>query len=468
MKKGKHVSVNVQELWGTICRQVESDPRYELLSPWMGELDLDDSASNRLRVRLRNRGLQPYLTRQHLHLLSEAATPAQGEAPSVVLASDDGAPALEYLPPKSAAPATTPPSEATTTAPEARTPPKFATTGLNGDYTFENLVLGPANRLAYAAAQAVASRPGQTYNPLFVHGPVGMGKTHLLQAICHQVAQVQPGCRAEYVLTENLVHALGASASPGALETLRNRIRQADVLVVDNVHLLAEHDSAQEEFFTLFNALYNQHKQIVVSSSASPMTMEGMREALLSRFKWGLIVELEPPTPEMKLGIIRRKSEQTGFVLPEEVQTFLSENVTGNIRELEGALMKLMGYTSLLNQSLDVSIAKQVLREYLPLSGSRNITIKDIQTTTCEAFNITLADMLSKKRARSLVLPRHIAMYLVRHLTNASLEEVGLHFGGRDHSTVKHGCEKVMQLLESDANIQFTVNAIKRKLLATG
>jgi chromosomal replication initiator protein len=441
------VTTDIQNLWSSIRQRVAENPDFELLSPWMEQLQPVVSEDSSLRLRLTDNTLRPYLSRQHLSLLERAASESETEIPTVVIEPAETA----------ASPASTPAE----TAP----PAPSADSSLNPSYVFETLVVGPSNRLARAAAEAVAAQPGRTYNPLFLHGGVGMGKTHMLQAIYHRLRGEHPDLEPVYLTCETFLQQVEAG---GPEPQTRRAWQAAEVLLMDNVHFLAGHDTAQEEFFDLFNALYNSHRQIILSSDLSPKSLEGVRESLASRFKWGLIVELEPPTTQMRLAIIERKTEEHNFQLPDAVRTFLAEHVDGNIRELEGAILKLIGYASLLNQTLDVGTAKQVLREYLPPGGGRNLTIKEIQTATCDAFNVSLADMLSKKRARSLVLPRHVAMHLVRMLTNASLEEVGLHFGGRDHSTVKHACEKIHHLLDTDANLHFTITAIKRKLMVTG
>lgn len=428
---------STNELWSSVRKRVQTDSRYEILTPWMNQLHLLDSTGDSVAIALQDQALRPYITNQHMNLLEQAVSEELDASAHVHLTEERTA----------------------TPAAETAEPDELH---LNARYTLDTLVIGPSNRLACAAARAVAEQPGDTYNPLLLHGSVGMGKSHMLQAICHEIRRYHPAIRLIFVDA----HAFVDQTQPAVLK--QNQFESIDVLVVDNIHRLANHEEAQENFFACFSSLYNRQRQIVLSSDAPPTSLNGMRESLVSRFKWGLIVELETPTAEMKTEIIQRKTEERGATLPQPVQQFLAEHVAGNIRELEGAVKKLTGYASLLHQDVDMEVARHVLREYLPRSSPSNLTIKNIQIAACEAFSISLNDMLSKKRARSLVLPRHIAMYLVRIMTNASLEEVGLHFGGRDHSTVKHGCEKVQQLLETDASIQFTVNSIKRKLLATG
>lgn len=410
----------------------------------MNQLELRHWEDRSLELRVSDQALLPLFTRQHIDMLRVAAQEVGTELPPIQLRSST----VESLPP----------------SPVLQ---HLEDTALNPRYTFTALVVGPANRLAYAAAQEIVRQPGTAYSPLFVHGAVGMGKTHLLQAMWHELRHLHPALCLCCTSGDVLAQRFGPSATGTDVSSLRTAYQRADVLFVDNVHLLAGHTTAQEELFHFFNAMHNGQKQVILSSNMAPKGLDRFQDPLLSRFKWGLIVELEPPTPEMRNTIISQRLEEHGFKLPVEIQHFLADTLTGNVRELEGAVLKLIGYASLLSQPLDLAIAKQVLREYLPPGGTRNLTIKEIQAATCEAFNISLADMLSKKRARSLVLPRHIAMFLVRSLTSCSLEEVGLHFGGRDHSTVKHGCEKIQNLMESDSNIQFTVNAIKRKLLVS-
>ncbi|MBN1256603.1 MAG: chromosomal replication initiator protein DnaA [Planctomycetes bacterium] len=451
------MEAHTKEQWSSICRRVQENPHYELLSPWMNRLGFVRSSDRDLVVSLKDSSLRPFITNHHLHLLSEAAADGKSR-PSVFLSDEKDLPFMKYVAKEGG-------EEVGVVAAEGKRQVIKNEDVINSHYKFDSLVSAHPNRLARAAAYAVSLDPGKAYNPLFIHGSVGMGKTHLLQACYQLIKETHPSLNVVYLSCEAFIHDIEKATERDELQSFYNKYLHADVLIVDNVHFLASRPGAQSALFHVFNNLFNSHKQIVFSSTVSPKSMENISETLLSRFKWGLIVELGVPTMEMRLAIINQKSAEYDLQLPEKIRCFLAQNVSGNIRELNGALLKLLGYVSLLNQDLDLTIVKEVLREYLPAADNRNLTIEEIQRATCEIFNISYEDMLSKKRARSLVLPRHIAMFLVREITTASLEEVGFHFGRRDHSTVKYGCERIIGMMEADPKIHGAVDSIKQKLL---
>ncbi|MDP6955667.1 MAG: chromosomal replication initiator protein DnaA, partial [Planctomycetota bacterium] len=316
-------------------------------------------------------------------------------------------------------------------------------------YTFDNFVVGPCNRFAHAASVGVGEAPGTNYNPFFLHGSVGLGKTHLLQSMCWSLLEREPNTRILYLSCETFVNHFISALEDGDLQAFRHKYRNVDVLVVDDIHILANKERTQEEFFHTFNTLYNAGKQIVLSSDSPPRDIPTLQERLVSRFKWGLVTEIEAPCYETRMAILKRKSRDRGTELPDDVAQLLAENVESNIRELEGAVTRLMGFASLSGQAVTPELARQALSDLFPATIGAP-TIHDILSLVTEHFSVRLADLQSRRRTQSIVLPRQVAMYLARKITPLSLEEIGSYFGGRDHSTVLHAVNKVSGTLERD------------------
>jgi chromosomal replication initiator protein len=314
---------------------------------------------------------------------------------------------------------------------------------LNEKYTFDAFVVGPTNRLPFAAARAVADAPGKSYNPLFVHGKVGLGKTHLLQAICHQALRSGRALNVLYLSSETFVNQFIAAIEHGDIDRFRLKYRGVDMLLVDDIHLLANKDRTQEEFFHTFNHLYNAGKQIVLSSDSPASEIPTLKDRLVSRFKWGLEAELAAPGFETRLAILRRKAKDRGVEVPENVMQLIAEHVDRNIRELEGAITKVIGYSQLIHRPVDLELAHQALG-LQPGGSLRPVTgIERILDVVCRHYGVKVGDLQGRRRTQSIALPRQVAMFLARNLTALSLEEIGGHFGGRDHSTVLYAIEKI-------------------------
>jgi chromosomal replication initiator protein len=321
---------------------------------------------------------------------------------------------------------------------------------LNPKYVFDNFVVGPSNRFAQAAARAVADAPSESYNPLFLHGRVGLGKTHLLQAICHQVLASGRHVHVLYLSSETFVNQFISAIEARDLERFRARYRNVDMLLVDDIHLLANKDRTQEEFFHTFNSLYNAGRQIVLSSDGPASGIPTLKERLISRFKWGMEIELAAPGYETRLAILRRKAKDRGVHVPEDVLTLITESIDTNIRELEGAITKVIGYAQLIHRDIGLDLARQVLG-LSPSGPVRPVTgIERVVDSVCKHFGVRLADLQGRKRTQSIALPRQTAMFLARKLTTLSLEEIGGHFGGRDHSTVLYAVERTRERIEQD------------------
>lgn len=342
-------------------------------------------------------------------------------------------------------------------------PPRNNTYTLNPKYSFDEFVSGSSNQFAYAAARAVANNPATTYNPLFIYGGVGLGKTHLINAVGNAIQGKNPEMRVCYYTSEKFMNELINSLRYAKMDEFRNKFRSMDVLLIDDVQFIAGKERTQEEFFHTFNALYESHKQIVVTSDKFPKEIPGLEERLRSRFEWGLIADIQAPDVETKQAILKLKAEQNGITLPEEVAQFLANSVSSNVRELEGFLIRIGAYASLTATPITLSMAREVLKDIL-VEKNREITTEEIQKSVAAHYGLKVSDLKSAKRLKALVLPRQIAMYLSRQLTSSSYPEIGEKFGGKDHSTIIHAIRKIEKHLEDDLQLRATINSIKSSL----
>ncbi|HEY8667707.1 MAG TPA: chromosomal replication initiator protein DnaA [Tepidisphaeraceae bacterium] len=334
---------------------------------------------------------------------------------------------------------------------------------LSPDYTFENFVTGPCNRLAHAASVAVGEQPGQTYNPLFIHGGVGLGKTHLLQAACQKVLEKQPEARILYLSCDSFINQFILAVETGDMQQFRFRYRHVDLLVIDDIHFLAGRDRTQEEFFHTFNTLYQGHKQIILSADCPPSEIPELEERLVSRFNWGLVAPIEKPCYETRVAILQKKAKLRGLALPEDVLCYVAGKVENNTRELEGAITKLQGMGMLQNGLIDLDLAKAALGDSAT-PEQRRITIQQIFEVVTKYYNVRLSDLQSKKRHKSIAFPRQVCMYLARRHTRYSLEEIGGYFGGRDHTTVMHAVKTVDQDGKDDVEIAHQLTHLETQL----
>ena len=335
----------------------------------------------------------------------------------------------------------------------------------NPKNTFDTFVVGNNNNFAYAAALAVAQAPGKSYNPLFVYGGVGLGKTHLLHAIGQHVSTNKKSARVAYLSSEKFTNEYIDGIQNNKLATFRKKYRQTDVLLIDDIQFLAGKERIQEEFFHTFNALHEGHKQIVLTCDRPASEIQGLEHRLVSRFEWGLVTDLQPPDIEMRLAILQKKAQLMGVVLPEDILNFLANRIRTNVRRLEGALIRVASYASLTGKKLSIEIVEGLLREILHEEGRFSISIEVIQKKVAEHFDIRLADMTSKRRPENIAFPRQIAMFLSRQLTESSLSTIGEAFGGRDHGTVLHACRLVKDRMEVDANVRQVVHYLEKQLM---
>jgi chromosomal replication initiator protein len=336
---------------------------------------------------------------------------------------------------------------------------------LNPDYTFGQFVMGPCNRLAHAASLAVSDQPGRAYNPLFIHGGVGLGKSHLLQAISQKILERDTNARILYLSCDNFVNQFINAVSTGEMNTFRNRYRNVDVLVIDDIHFLAGHERTQEEFFHTFNTLHQHNKQIVLSADCAPSEIPELEERLVSRFNWGLVAKVDKPCYETRVAILKKKALMRGLGLADDVICYVAARIDSNTRELEGAMTKLQGQSMLTGGVIDLEMAKQALGEG-DASQEKRITIQHILDVVTKYYNIKLSDLQSKKRNQSIAFPRQICMFLARKHTRYSLEEIGGYFGGRDHTTVLHGVRSIDRSIKVDRDVASQVTQIDSMLTA--
>ena len=326
-------------------------------------------------------------------------------------------------------------------------------TALNSSFTFDSFVTGKANQLARAAAQQVASNPGDAYNPLFIYGGVGLGKTHLLQAIGNELLRERPLARVRYIHAERYVSDVVKAYQHKAWDAFKQSYSTLDLLLIDDIQFFNNKSSTQEQFFYLFNTLTEAKKQVIITCDTYPKEIEGIEDRLKSRFSWGLTVQVEPPETEMRVAILLAKAKQVGMVLDEQVAFFIAKHIRSNVRELEGGLKRVIAYAGFHNVAISPQVAKEALRDLLAVQ-SRQISIENIQKTVADYYKIKTSDMHSKKRSRIVARPRQMAMTLAKELTPMSLPEIGQNFGGRDHTTVLHACRQIATLRESTPQIQ--------------
>lgn len=338
-------------------------------------------------------------------------------------------------------------------------------TQLNPRYTFDTFVIGSENRFAHAASLAVAEAPAKAYNPLFIYGGVGLGKTHLMHAIGHYILDMHPESRVVYLSSEKFTNEFINAIRDNKAVQFRNKYRSADILLIDDIQFLAQKEQTQEEFFHTFNTLHEENKQIVISSDRPPKEITRLEDRLRSRFEWGLITDIQPPSLETRIAILRKKATVDNLDIPNEVLVFIAKSVSTNIRELEGALIRVVAYSTLVNKPITPELASEALKEIISSNAPRKITIQDIQHEVCNYYRLQVEDLKSKKRTKTIAFPRQIAMYLSRELTDYSLPKIGEDFGGRDHTTVIHAHEKISQNLKKDPLLREAIEKIKNKLM---
>ncbi len=440
----------LDNLWEQVKEKIRSQVNDQSFLTWFAPTAQHSFADGALIVTVPNKFFKDWLTENYRDIVQETASGLAGRRCSVSFQVQEGkvrkpAEDSRQLP-----------------LPQVRSLQHGQPT-LNPKYTFESFVVGSSNQFAHAACLAVAQSKSRTYNPLFIYGGVGLGKTHLLHAIGHRFLENNAGSRVTYLSSETFMNELINSIRYDRMHSFRNRYRNMDLLMIDDIQFIAGKEKTQEEFFHTFNSIYESHKQIIISSDKVPRDIPDLEERLRSRFEWGLIADIQPPDLETKVAILRKKADQNNINLPDDVALFIARSIKSNIRELEGSLIRLGAYASLSDRQITVDFAKDTLKETLT-SSEKSITIDAIKKEVGSFFGVKVSDLNSKRRTQNIVFPRQVAMYLCRRLTDTSLPAIGKSFGGRDHSTVIHSINLIEKKTDSDLDLKNTIDVIAKRL----
>jgi chromosomal replication initiator protein len=452
---------SAEKIWDFAQQHLRSMLSADTYKLWFESLRATTLEGNSLVLEVSNDFCEVWLKDNYMGLLQDVVALAAGRQLQVKfkVGIGNGAPAQAAVAP--AAPALKP----KTAEPVAERAAQHSDLNFNPKNTFDTFVVGNNNNFSYAAALAVAQAPGKSYNPLFLYGGVGLGKTHLLHAIGQHVVGNKKGARVAYLSSEKFTNEYIDAIQNNLLVKFRKKYRQTDVLLIDDIQFLAGKERIQEEFFHTFNALHESHKQIVLTCDRPASEIQNLEHRLVSRFEWGLVTDLQPPDIEMRLAILNKKAQIMGVTLPEEIMNFLANRIRTNIRRLEGALIRVASYASLTGKKLSIEVVEGLLREVLHEEGRFSISIEVIQKKVAEHFDIRLADMTSKRRPENIAFPRQIAMFLSRQMTESSLSSIGEAFGGRDHGTVLHACRLVKDRMEVDASVRQVVSYLEKQLM---
>jgi len=454
-----NMQASAEKIWGVAQQQLRSMLSPDTYNLWFAQLRVTALDGNSLALEVANDFCEVWLKDNYMGLLQDVVALAAGRQLQIKFKVGVGVPAPAVALPHPA------PPKAKTVEPAAERNSHHGDLNFNPKNTFDTFVVGNNNNFAYAAAQAVAQAPGKSYNPLFLYGGVGLGKTHLLHAIGQHVANNKKGARVAYVSSEKFTNEYIDAIQNNQLVKFRKKYRQTDVLLIDDIQFLAGKERIQEEFFHTFNALHEGHKQIVLTCDRPASEIQNLEHRLVSRFEWGLVTDLQPPDVEMRLAILQKKAQIMSVALPEEIMNFLANRIRTNIRRLEGALIRVASYASLTGKKLTIEVVESLLREVLHEEGRYSISIEVIQKRVAEHFDIRLADMTSKRRPENIAFPRQIAMFLSRQMTESSLSAIGEAFGGRDHGTVLHACRLVKDRMEVDPNVRQVVSYLEKQLM---
>jgi chromosomal replication initiator protein len=451
------MQLSAEKIWNSAREHLRSKLNNDTYNMWFAPLRACAIDGNNVTLEVANEFSGVWLKDNYLSLLQDAFAVAAGRQLLVKFKIASG---------NAPAPATAAPVPAKTKTPEpAHERQTNSELHFNPKNTFESFVVGNNNNFAYAAALAVAQAPGKSYNPLFLYGGVGLGKTHLLHAIGQHVSGNKKAARVAYLSSEKFTNEYIDGIQNNQLAKFRKKYRQTDVLLIDDIQFLAGKERIQEEFFHTFNALHESHKQIVLTCDRPASEIQGLEHRLVSRFEWGLVTDLQPPDVEMRLAILQKKAQIMGVTLSDEIMNFLANRIRTNVRRLEGALIRVASYASLTGKKLSIEVVEGLLREVLHEEGRFSINIEVIQKKVAEHFDIRLADMTSKRRPENIAFPRQIAMYLSRQMTESSLNTIGEAYGGRDHGTVLHACRLVKDRMEVDANVRQIVHYLEKQLM---
>ncbi|HEX7050911.1 MAG TPA: chromosomal replication initiator protein DnaA [Longimicrobiales bacterium] len=462
------MELTAAEAWSRVVERVQSrisEPHHRV---WFGQTEAVTLSGDELVVLVYNRFVAEWIDDKYGHLLADVMERVFGRQLRITfLPAEQGAtPPGAVMPgmPAGVGPAMVGPPPPTPAPPARPQPPVTVGAPLNERYSFERFVVGPDNQLSAAACRAVAEAPARIYNPLFIYGGVGLGKTHLMHAIGQAVLARDPTRRVAYISSERFTNDLIASIQEGRMAEFRRRYREIDLLLIDDVQFLAEKERTQEEFFHTFNALYGAERQIVLTSDRPPKEIAGLEERLVSRFAWGLVTDIKAPDLETRVAILRKKADEDQLVLDDEVLDFVARNCRSSVRELEGAIIKLLAYSSLTRREITLELAREALGGVIAATSGDRLSPAAIRERVAQHWGVTVDALASKRRTKDITVPRQVAMYLIRELLDTPLVEIGRLFGGRDHSTVIHSINKVEQELAADPSFRERVDSLRAEL----
>jgi chromosomal replication initiator protein len=438
------LELTAESLWAEVASRLQGALNTTTYKTWFAEASGAELADDAFVVSVPNDFTREWIEGHYMSLISAAVRDATGHERRIGLTVADREQEVAVAEP----------------------PPRpRGEGGINPKYTFDSFVIGSSNRFAHAAALAVAEAPAQAYNPLFIYGSTGLGKTHLLQAISQYVAEHSGQLTARYVTSETFMNDFINSLRDKRIEGFKQRYRNYDVLLIDDVQFFEHKERIQEEFFHTFNALYESGSQIVLSSDRPPRDIATLEERLRSRFEWGLITDIQPPDLETRIAILRKKVKTDGITITDgEVLTFIASRISTNIRELEGALTRVVAFSSLTGRPMTVELAQEVLKDVFPQGELAEVSIQRIQETISDRFGVSLDELCGDKRSQNIVYPRQVAMYLSRELTDSSLPKIGKEFGGRDHTTVIHATSKIARLIKEDRSVYNLVQELTARI----
>jgi chromosomal replication initiator protein len=443
-------------IWDDVLGRIEAKVNRHSYYTWFKPTLFVADTGGTIHVRVPNPLFRDWLTKHYSAVITEALGELERGNTGLSFLTDGEEPPPQAREDRTAEPGAE--AEAALDEPEAVPAPITGTSGLNPRYTFDTFIVGPSNQFAHAASRAVAEAPSRSYNPLFIYGGVGLGKTHLMHAIGRYVLQHSQGCKLTYISSERFMNEMINAVRYDRTLEFRERYRSVDVLLVDDIQFLAGKEGTQNEFFHTFNALYDAQKQIVVSSDCPPHEIPSLEERLRSRFEWGLIADIQSPDLETKVAILKKKAEAEAVPLPDNVAIYIAGKIKSNIRELEGSLIRLVAYASLTGAEISLALAQDVLKNILD-HDEKAVTIEIIQKFVADYYQLKPPELKSRNNSKSVAIPRQVAMYLCKHLTHASLPEIGRCFGGKHHSTVIHSVRKIEDLRKRDSSFNSLINS---------
>lgn len=451
----------MKEFWSTCLSRFEQELPAQQFNTWIKglRLETDDAGPEHFRLTAPNRFVMQWVRERYLAQIEALGLEYFSRPININLAVSESIaetpPALE--------PTESAPPIPTVAVPKKSGDPAYEKTRLNAEFTFDTLVTGRANDLARAAAQQVAMNPGVSYNPLFIYGGVGLGKTHLIHAIGNSIYAANPTMEVRYVHAEDYFSDVVRAFQQNSREAFKRYYRSLDLLLIDDIQFFNRKDRTQEEFFYAFNALVEAKKQIIITCDTYPKDVQGLEERLVSRFDWGLTVAIEPPELEMRIAILKKKAEAENISISDEVSFLIAKNLRSNVRELEGALNRVVAYARFHGRDINLEVAKEALRDIIGATN-RQISLELVQKTVSDFYKIKVADMYSQKRTRAIARPRQVAMWLTRELTSHSLPEIGEAFGGRDHTTVMHACKTIIELRSKDTRLNNDLHVLMQTI----